>query len=71
VREEDFGLLFYDVRSTKLTFVHSGKDLSAPAFAGPRRVLGLRESSASRGNAIAGLLENLQTKGLIVVSGAE
>ena len=28
VRQEDFGLLFYDTKSTKLTFVRSGSSLT-------------------------------------------
>ena len=39
VRRESFGLLFYDTRSTKLTFVRSGGSLTPPPFTGERRVL--------------------------------
>jgi putative mycofactocin binding protein MftB len=68
VREEDFGLLFYDARSTKLTFVRSGRDLIAPPFAGPPRVLGVQELDERRNPAIARLLENLLAKGLIIAA---
>jgi hypothetical protein len=39
VRQEDFGLLFYDTRSTRLTFVRSGDRLVPPPFTGERRTL--------------------------------
>jgi putative mycofactocin binding protein MftB len=42
VRQEDFGLLFYDTRSTRLTFVRSGGSLVPPPFVGLHRVLGVR-----------------------------
>ena len=66
VREESFGLLFYDARSTRLTFVRSGDSLSAPPFTGPRRVLGVRSVGARRQAALIRLLEHLVAKGLIV-----
>lgn len=39
VRRESFGLLFYDTRSTRLTFVRSGDALEPPAFVGGDRRL--------------------------------
>jgi len=39
VRKEDFGLLFYDTRSTRLTFVRSGDALEPPPFVGGDRRL--------------------------------
>mgnify|MGYP000592662781 CR=1 FL=1 len=41
VRRESFGLLFYDTRSTRLTFVRSGDALEPPAFVGGDRRLRL------------------------------
>lgn len=73
VRREDFGLLFYDTRSTTLTFVRSGDSLEPPPFTGDRRVLrvrvavaGLGAAGGRRRAAIARLLKNLCAKGLIV-----
>jgi len=67
VRQESFGLLFYDVRSTRLTFVRSGDSLAAPAFAGPRRVLRVGPLDGARRAAVSRLLQYLAAKGLIVV----
>jgi len=66
VREESFGLLFYDTRSTMLTFVGSGDSLIAPPFTGSRRVLGIRKLGAQRQAAVSRLLRDLATKGLLV-----
>ena len=66
VREEDFGLLFYDTHSTRLTFVRSGCELIAPPFTGPRRFLGVRGSDNSPDPAVLRLLKSLLAKGLIV-----
>ncbi len=71
VREEDFGLLFYDTRSARLTFVRSGRDLTAPPFTGPRRVLGLRACAGGRRRAVSSLVENLLAKGLVIAAEAE
>ena len=69
VRREDFGLLFYDTRSTRLTFVRSGDRLAAPPFTGSPRFLGV---GAGRGGAaLARLLEDLVAKGLLVAAEAE
>ncbi len=71
VRREDFGLLFYDVRSTRLTYVRSGDTLTPPAFVGPRRVLGVAAGAKGRSPALHTLLDDLVAKGLIVVCPAE
>jgi hypothetical protein len=70
VRREDFGLLFYDTRSTRLTYVSSGDSLSAPPFTGERRVLGLTGSACNR-PALRTLLDDLVAKGLVVAIPAE
>lgn len=67
VRRESFGLLFYDTRSTKLTFVRSGDGLRPPPFNGARRALALGPAGEHRREALARLLENLTAKGLLVV----
>ena len=70
VRRESFGLLFYDTRSTKLTFVRSGDSLDPPPFTGPRRVLGVdRRDGAAPG--LSRLLEDLEVKGLVVAAETE
>lgn len=66
VRRESFGLLFYDTRSTRLTFVRSGDSLEAPPFTGPRRALQIGPAGSERGPALARLLQNLVAKGLLV-----
>lgn len=72
VRQEDFGLLFYDTRSTRLTFVRSGDRLIPPPFTGVRRELRLRGAAgpaAGRGPveaALSRLLDGLVAKGLLV-----
>jgi putative mycofactocin binding protein MftB len=81
VRAEDFGLLFYDTRSTRLTFVRSGDGLVAPPFTGPRRVLSVRAGAdpgaVSPGGtgpgsaALLRLLDDLVAKGLLVAAEAE
>lgn len=70
VRRESFGLLFYDTRSTRLTFVRSGESLDLPPFAGPGRCLSVRGEVAAQ-PAIARLLEDLVAKGLLVAGPAE
>jgi putative mycofactocin binding protein MftB len=70
VRREGFGLLFYDTRSTRLTFVRSGDSLVPPPFTGPRRVLGVRSLGERRRPALSRLLQNLVAKGLIVAAEA-
>ena len=87
VRREDFGLLFYDTRSTRLIFVRSGDRLVAPPFTGSPRFLGVGvgEEGASgeaparagpsgappSGAALVHLLEGLVAKGLLVAAEAE
>ncbi len=71
VRRESFGLLFYDTRSTKLTFVRSGDALTPPPFAGPDRVLHVGALRGGRRAAVRRLLENLVDRGLIVATQAE
>jgi putative mycofactocin binding protein MftB len=70
VRPESFGLLFYDTRSTRLTFVRSGASLVAPPFTGPRRVLGVTASDAAT-PALSRLLQDLEAKGLLVAAKTE
>jgi len=66
VRREDFGVLFYDARSTRLTFVRSGDSLEPPPFTDDDRVLRVVLSDGKPRAAIARLLESLLAKGLIV-----
>jgi len=66
VRQEEFGLLFYDTRDTKLTFVRSGFSLAAPSFSGQERRLGVRCEGEGRERAVGRLLEKLEAKGLVV-----
>ena len=66
VRREEFGLLFYDTRDTKLTFVRSGSSLAAPSFTGRERRLGVQCESETRERAVGRLLEKLEAKGLVV-----
>lgn len=68
VRRESFGLLFYDTRSTRLTFVRSGDSLAPPPFTGPRRALRVNPVDEGRRPAVSRLLQNLVAKGLIVVA---
>jgi putative mycofactocin binding protein MftB len=71
VRREDFGLLFYDTRSTRLTYVRSGESLTPPPFVGARRTLRVDPVGAHRSPALLKLLDDLVTKGLIVACPAE
>jgi len=75
VRREDFGLLFYDTRSTRLTFVRSGDRLMPPPFTGEPRELGVCVGSgaaftargeAGSDNGLRRLLDDLVAKGLLV-----
>jgi putative mycofactocin binding protein MftB len=66
VRREDFGLLFYDARSTRLTFVRSGESLVPPPFTGSRRVLRVAATAAQGDIALRRLLQNLVAKGLLI-----
>jgi putative mycofactocin binding protein MftB len=71
VRRESFGLLFYDTRSTRLTFVRSGDGLIPPPFTGLRRVLRVSPLDEKRCAAVSRLLQKLVAKGLIVASEPE
>jgi hypothetical protein len=87
VRQEDFGLLFYDTRSTRLTFVRSGDRLVPPPFTGDQRMLrvaaetGGDETEAGGGTdvtpgaavdpGLSRLLDGLVAKGLLVPAQAE
>ena len=70
VRAENFGLLFYDTRTTNLTFVRSGERLTvAPGAPGEEREL-LLAGRDGRHEATARLLQTLQEKGLIRAIGS-
>jgi putative mycofactocin binding protein MftB len=75
VRSEDFGLLFYDTRSTRLTFVRSGDRLVPPPFTGSPRVLSVYTDggggASPSGAALSRLLEHLVAKGLLDAAAAE
>jgi len=71
VRREDFGLLFYDTRDTRLTFVRSGSSLTAPSFTGLERRLVVQCESERREQVVGRLLEKLEAKGLVVAVGPE
>lgn len=83
VRSEDFGLLFYDTRSTRLTFVRSGDRLVPPPFTGDRRVVQVRSAGDDRAPsglaapdpaddpALHRLLDGLVAKGLLVSETSE
>jgi len=68
VRAESFGLLFYDTRSTRLTYVRSGDGLIAPPFAGGRRALAFAHGASARRPALVRLLQDLAAKGLLVAA---
>jgi putative mycofactocin binding protein MftB len=68
VRRESFGLLFYDTRSTRLTFVRWGDSREPPPFVGARRVLHVNSADEERRSALSQLLQNLVAKGLIVAA---
>ena len=65
VRREDFGLLFYDIRSTRLTYARSGDDLEPPPFTGAQRSLRIAPVDEERRAALARLLDGLVAKGLL------
>ncbi len=64
-RKEEFGILFYDSRDTKLTFVRSGRhlDLATSSNGARMLVLGLRTGETTE--KIKSLLNRLLEKGLI------
>ena len=65
VRREAFGLLFYDTRSTKLTFVRSGNALVPPPFTGGRRPLEIACDNPAQRQTVLRLLGRLESKGLL------
>ena len=67
VRRESFGLLFYDTRSTRLTFVRSGDSLDPPPFVGAGRSLAVRDPEGVT-PALSRTLQDLVQKGLLVVA---
>ena len=71
VRRESFGLLFYDTRSTRLTFVRCADHLDPPPFAGADRVLRVRPYDTGRHAALARLMQTLLAKGLVVAAGTD
>ncbi len=70
VRRESFGLLFYDTRSTRLTFVRCGDALAPPPFTGPERRLGV-SGAAAGSRPLLRLLDDLVAKGLLVARPSE
>lgn len=70
VRRESFGLLFYDTRSTRLTFVRSGDALDPPPFTGFRRTLAVT-TLGDVAPALSRLLQDLIAKGLVVADETE
>jgi len=70
VRQEDFGLLFYDTRSTKLTFVRSGDRLLPPSFTGACREMGFADSGPVD-TGLSRLLDYLVHKRLLVATPPE
>ena len=71
VRREDFGLLFYDTRSTRLTYVRSADSLTPPPFTGARRTLDVDVEEARRSIALRKVLDDLVARGLIVACSAD
>jgi hypothetical protein len=70
VRRESFGLLFYDTRSTRLTYVRSGDSLDPPPFSGPCRRLTVTTPGGGS-QALEHVLQDLVAKGLIVGHASE
>jgi hypothetical protein len=70
VRREHFGLLFYDTRSARLTYVASGDSLiPAPGdLSGPREIA-VAELESPSTQAVTRLLEELMAKGVVVAAG--
>lgn len=67
-RPEGFGLLFYDARSTTMTFVRSGDGLVAPPFDDRARPLEIAPRSPEDELRLARVLAHLEAKGLVVAS---
>lgn len=69
VRREDFGLLFFDTRSARLTFVRCGQQLvPLPADTSGSREL-VTETGPEDEEAVTRLLWRLVTKGLVIACG--
>ena len=68
VRQEQFGLLFYDTRSTTMTFVRSGEALVAPPFDDRTRPLRLAARSEAEQARLVSVLAHLEAKGLVVAT---
>jgi putative mycofactocin binding protein MftB len=68
VRQEDFGLLFYDTRSTTMTYVRCGDLLSAPTPGDASCGLGIRADSPEAEKLVERALRQLEAKGLVVVT---
>jgi len=73
VREEDFGLLFYQMNGPKLHFVASGNLLTEGFFRGEKTleawidaVEGFPEKNGPEAEAIARALKQLKLKGVII-----
>jgi putative mycofactocin binding protein MftB len=71
VRREDFGLLFYDTRSTRLTYVRSGESLTPPPFVSAWRTLAIEAGEKQLSVALLKLLDDLVAKGLLVACPAK
>ncbi len=67
-RQEQFGLLFYDTRSTTMTFVRSGACLVAPPFEDRARPLRIVSGSRAEELRVTRVLEHLEAKGLVVAT---
>ena len=67
-RQEEFGLLFYDTRSTTMTFVRSRDRLVAPPFDDRTRPLQIAARTDAEEARLAGVLERLEAKGLVIAS---
>lgn len=67
-RQEQFGLLFYDTRSTTMTFVRSGGALVAPPFDDRTRPLRIAARSEAEQARLIGVLDHLEAKGLVVAT---
>ncbi|MBU2600972.1 MAG: hypothetical protein KKA32_02220 [Actinobacteria bacterium] len=70
-RQERFGLLFYDTRSTTMTFVRSGDRLVAPPFDDRARPLRVVTRSPAEELRVTRVLDGLEAKGLVVAAEPE
>lgn len=71
VRQEEFGLLFYDTRSTTMTFVRSGDALVAPPFDDRTCPLRVVPRSPAEELRVIHVLDGLEAKGLVVAAEPE